>query len=173
MCSCRPQFRYDAALGQLYMWTQTPRHVLLAVHLPNGARRGCPGHAGHCGVVWCPCCCQRHKRQWHGVRVHACMPMRAKYKSCLAVCAHGAGRHDREVEVEVVGGVLRVGVAAAGATESTAGTQSLTAGKMAGGGGGRTAPPVICRALAGPLDASAPIEVHRYVAFLQPATVAI
>ncbi|GLC41262.1 hypothetical protein PLESTB_001081600 [Pleodorina starrii] len=28
--------RYDAALGRLYMWTQTGRHVLLACYLPNG-----------------------------------------------------------------------------------------------------------------------------------------
>ncbi len=51
-----------------------------------------------------------------------------------------AGRHDLEVAAELsAGGVLRVGVA---------------------GGGGA---PVVVRALAGPLEPSAPLEVHRCV----------
>ncbi|KAG2428862.1 hypothetical protein HYH02_014273 [Chlamydomonas schloesseri] len=53
-----------------------------------------------------------------------------------------ASRHDLEVQAELQGpggGVLRVGVA----------------------GGGTAAAPVVVRALAGPLDPSAPLEVHR------------
>ncbi|KXZ42769.1 hypothetical protein GPECTOR_119g400 [Gonium pectorale] len=38
LASARPDHlaRYDPALGRLYMWTQTARHVILACYLPNG-----------------------------------------------------------------------------------------------------------------------------------------